>query len=116
MKDVLNFKGHFKIEAIDAKNNSTVIDTWQDDNLIMETARLSMAELFAMLTTNVGINKIVLGTKGFNGDVRIPKTSSQGFVNTRDRLFSETIEAPEAGLISTLRLGDVIHFTGTSTF
>lgn len=111
MKDTLQFKGHFKIEALDKDNN--VVDQWQEDNLIMESARLTMAEIFTLASTNAGINKIVLGSKGYNGDVRIPKTSTEGFVDTRDRLFSETIDVAD-GETNTYLRGDIIKYTGNA--
>lgn len=111
MEDFVKFKGHFKVEAFDQSNN--VIDCWQDDNMIMQTARLTMAELFALLTTNASVNRVVLGTKGYNGDVRVPKTATQGFVDTRNRLFSETIDANDGGLID-LKKGDIIRYIGAT--
>ena len=113
MKDMLKFKGHFKIEAIDANNNGTVLDEWQDDNLIMENARLSMAEMFSLLSSNIGIHKIVLGSKGHNVDYRIPKTSSEGFVASRDRLFSESIDIDDGEIVAAIRLGDVVKYVGS---
>ena len=49
MEDTVKFKGHFQIQAIDAFNGMAVIDEWSDSNMIMESARTSMSEIFAML-------------------------------------------------------------------
>lgn len=110
MKDMVNFKGHFKIQALDADHN--VLDEWEEDNMIMETARESMAEMFANLTSSTFINKFVLGTEGHVGtSVITPKGSGEGFVKERDRLFSEVL----AGTVNTndtltiVRLNDVIY-------
>jgi hypothetical protein len=109
MKEFMNFKGHFTIQAIDKDNN--VVDEWADNNMIMETARETMAELFANLETSTFINKFKLGTLGHVGtSILIPKGKDDGFTKERTRLFSETLEtAIESGEeISILRKNDVI--------
>lgn len=89
MQDKLNFKGHFRIQAIDQNNN--VVDEWADDNMIMESARTTMSELFANLQSSTFINKITLGTMGHVGNsILVPKGKDDGFVKERTRLFSET--------------------------
>lgn len=91
MQDTLNFKGHFQIQAIDAFNGMTVLDEYVDDNMIMESARTTMSEIFAKLTDSTGINKITLGTLGHVGNsILLPKGKDEGFVKERTRLFSET--------------------------
>jgi hypothetical protein len=88
MQDTLNFKGHFKIQAIDQNNN--VVDEWMDDNMIMESARTTMSELFANLQDSTFINKVTIGTMGHVGNsILVPKGKDDGFVKERTRLFSE---------------------------
>ena len=115
MEDTLNFKGHFRIQAMDL--GGTVIDQWQDDNMIMESARTSMSEMFANLTTSTFINKIVLGTMGHVGDsILVPKGKDEGFVKERTRLFAETL----AGTVNVgqalpiIRKNDVIYVNATA--
>lgn len=88
MNDNINFKGHFKIQSIDQHNN--VVDEWSDDNMIMETARTTMSELFANLASSTFINNFRIGTLGHIGDSIVsPKGKDDGFVKERDRMFSE---------------------------
>lgn len=87
MVDKINFKGHLTIQALDKAGN--VIDQWADNNLIMETARINMANAIAGMNSGNYINKLVIGTKGHNADYLIPKTEAEGFVNTRTQLFSQ---------------------------
>lgn len=80
-------KGHFKILALDKYNN--IIDEYIQDNLIMDTARVIMADLLTTASSD-GINKLVLGTEGTKtGDILSPKDASDGFVSSRTELFSE---------------------------
>ena len=119
MKDYMNFSGHFKIECLDKNNN--LIDSYQDKNMIMTSARTSMAEIFAKNTdvTNTSVAKLVLGTNGhILPNILIPKTSNEGFVNTRDRLFSSpfsTSSTPTAinDIIPSLNPGDTYYITTT---
>ena len=64
MKDLFKgVKGHFKAERLDAFDN--VIDTPVDDhNMIMTSARTSMAEIFAHLTNVDLSNAFYFGTLG----------------------------------------------------
>ena len=55
MTDMVNLKGHFKIQSIDVNNN--ILDEWEEHNMIMENARYTMSELFSNLETNTFINK-----------------------------------------------------------
>jgi hypothetical protein len=115
MEDTLNFKGHFKIQAIDLNGN--ILDQWQDDNMIMELARTSMSEMFANLNSSTFINKIVLGTLGHVGDsILVPKGKDEGFVKERTRLFSET---PTTNIsigqtLPIIRKNDVIYVNATA--
>lgn len=95
-----NIKGYFKIECI---KNGKVIDSFEDHNLIMETARHTMAELIAGISGTPIINKFVIGNKGHigakgsgrdDGDILLPKTSENGFIYTRNQLFSEEFGKP----------------------
>lgn len=109
MKDFMNFTGHFKIQALD--NNQNVVDEWEDNNLIMESARESMAEIFSSVN-NSSVSKIVLGTKGHQGtDTVSPKTASEGFIKDRDRLFSQpkSISDQQAVLLK----NDMIKYVGS---
>lgn len=88
MIDKINFKGHLTIQAIDKSGN--IIDQWADNNMIMENARINMAELISGMSTGNYINKIVLGTEGNKtGDYLTPKDETDGFVKERTQLFSE---------------------------
>lgn len=114
MKDILaldNLKGHFKIETI--SKNGEVTDCYEQNNLIMDSARTTIAELFSLISSNTSIAKIVLGTRGHEGDIRIPKSSIEGFVSSRDRLFSEYTSFSN-GQINDLNTGDVFLYAGTS--
>lgn len=81
------FKGHVTIETLDVDGN--VVDRYMDPNLIMVSARVDMAEVIGGVAAGSPINKLVLGTEGHNVDILVPKTETEGFVNTRTELFSE---------------------------
>lgn len=115
MIDNINFKGNFKIQCID--ENNIIIDEWEDNNMIMETARISMSEIFANLNSNTFINVFKIGTMGHIGDsILIPKSIDDGFTKERDRLFSEVYETDiEIGdTISILRKNDVFFINATN--
>ena len=89
MKDLFKgVKGHFKAERLDACDN--VIDTPVDDhNMIMTSARTSMAEIFAHLTNVDLSNAFYFGTLGHKEpNIYLPKDSGDGFTKDRDRMFS----------------------------
>lgn len=116
MQDTLNFKGHFQIQALDALNGMTVLDEYTEDNMIMESARTSMSEIFANLGTGTWINKISLGTMGHVGDsILVPKGKDDGFVKERTRLFSETPTSQVAigQTLSVIRKNDVMYINAT---
>ena len=76
MKDLFKgVKGHFKAERLDAFDN--VIDTPVDDhNMIMTSARTSMAEIFAHLTNVDLSNAFYFGTLGHKEpNIYLPKDS-----------------------------------------
>lgn len=111
--DHINFDGHFKIQAIDSNNK--VIDEWEDDNLILESARITMAEKFANINTNTEICEFKLGTLGHVGDdVITVKDDTEGFVKERDRLFSEPYAdaIPQGTLLPSIIKNDCIQITG----
>ena len=90
MKDIYKkpIYGHFIVECLD--KSKTVIDRFEMNNLIMDTARTAIANLACDLSTAAPINKFVLGTEGsVTGDVLTPKTDLEGFVSSRTELFSE---------------------------
>ena len=113
MIDSINFTGYFKIQSIDAQNN--VIDEWEDKNLIMQSARESMAEILSGWSSSYGINKFVLGSKGNKSEsLFLPKTATEGLVNTRDRLFSETLIVNDTSANKSVLRGDVVKYEGTA--
>lgn len=88
--EYLKAYGHFKIETLDLSGN--VIDQFEDNNLIVDLARVNMCELISGINVGVPINKFVLGTSGHIGtNILEPKTSSEGFLPTRTQLFSEEL-------------------------
>jgi hypothetical protein len=117
MKDSIDFKGHFKIEALDAQKH--VIDCWEDNNMIMVDASITMSELFANLATSTFINRFALGTMGHVEALLLsPKTSVEGFNNTRDRMFCESgssVGSPVNinDVLPILRINDVYYIIAT---
>jgi len=89
MKDFYNkITGHFVLECIN--KDEKITDRYEDNNLIMDTARVNMCDIITGLSSGLNINKFVLGTKGHvDGDLISPKTSATGFVSSRTQLFSE---------------------------
>lgn len=109
MKDIFNFKGHFKIQSLDSSGNVT--DEWEDDNLIMYGARQTISEMFAK-TNQISVEKFILGTLGHTGALTNPKTDINGFVDTRKRLFSEFITVGDGAF--DLKLGDCVKYIGAA--
>lgn len=94
MKDLYTNKinGHIIIECLDSNKN--VIDRFENKNLIMNTARITLSSILCDIGTAEPISKFVLGTEGhITGDYLTPKTELQGFVSTRTELFSEELSA-----------------------
>lgn len=84
-----NLKGILKFECLDSERK--VIDTFIENNLIMNNARTAISLLGSGISTAEPINKLVLGTEGhIPGDYLTPKTEDQGFNSARTELFSET--------------------------
>lgn len=90
------YKGHFTIQALDTDGN--VLDTYEDDNLIVNTARHTMASLIAGKKAQVGITEFLLGTRGhdeINDNILVPKQVGQdGYDESREMLFSEEQKVP----------------------
>lgn len=107
MKELINFKGYFKIQMLD--KNNCVLDEYEDKNLIMETARQSMSEIFSSINQS-SISKVVLGTLGHNGDIVIPKEEEDGFNKNRTRLFSEYITITD--IVTSLKKNDCVKYIG----
>lgn len=118
MQDNITFKGHFQIQALDAQNNMTILDEYVDDNMIMESARTTMSELFANLSSSTFINNFRIGTLGHVGDSIItPKGKDDGFVKERDRMFSEapTAQVHVNTFIANVRKNDIFYVIPTNT-
>jgi len=115
--DELNFEGFFQIDAVDANGN--IIDTYQDTNMIMDSARTSMSEIFANLASNTFIEGFSLGTMGHVGtDILHAKVAADGFTSVRDRMFCEsgsTLASPTAinDLLTVINQGDLLYINGT---
>lgn len=87
-EDTVKFKGHIKVETIDLDGN--IVDVFEDNNMIMDTARTNMCALVAGVSTSSMINKLVLGTQGHKTDnILAIKDASDGFLPERTELFSE---------------------------
>jgi len=132
MNEKINFKGHLKVEQLDINRN--IISSWEDSNLIMDTARIDMAGLISNFSGSNPINKFVIGNNGHtpglgkvSENILFPKTSNEGFVSTRTQLFSEdnTIApglnynypitwAPPVGANSTVIADDGVSTIATS--
>jgi len=87
-----NIKGYFKIDVI---KDGKIIDTFEKENLIMDDARYTFAKYLANINNTPVIDRFVLGTEGNvgagtpNSDLLAPKTDVDGFVSSRQMLFSE---------------------------
>jgi len=88
-----SIKGYFRIDAI---KDGKIIDTFEKENLIMDDARYTFAKYLANINNTPVIDKFVLGTEGNvgagtpgGGDLLYPKTDAEGFVSSRQSLFSE---------------------------
>lgn len=84
------FEGYFKIECI---KDGKVIDSFEDHNTIMHSARRSMAEIFLNRANNGKqfANRFVLGTEGGTSTEYIPKTEAMGFSKDKpsQRIYAE---------------------------
>jgi len=81
-------EGYFKIETIDKDGNVT--DSFEQKNLIMDSARRTFPKYLAGISGTNVLNKLVLGTEGhIAGDLLAPKAEINGFISSREMLFSE---------------------------
>ncbi len=90
MKDIYDrpVSGHFIVQCLD--ESGTILDEYENHNLIMDKARTAMSNLICDLSSAQPLNKFVLGIEGhIPGDYLTPKTSVQGFISSRTNLFSE---------------------------
>lgn len=85
-------RGHFSIELID-KNTNEIIDSYEDNNLIVNKARSSMAKLIANYPYAVGITGFKMGTQGHDSttdNILKPKEAGQqDYDESREKLFSQ---------------------------
>lgn len=82
--------GHIIVECLDKLGN--VVDKFENHNLIMETARISVSSNACDIALSEPLNKFVLGTNGhISGDYLTPKTEVEGFISSRTELFSEEL-------------------------
>ena len=130
--------GIFNIKTFDINDN--LIDEYTENNLIVATARESMAAAIGGKTgTGTGpINKFVMGTKGHVNNILIPLNVGETqpglgvFDTTRTKLFSEqasneyyyavsfnpasaTNEKIDGGLNGVLKRGNTTVVTNTGT-
>jgi hypothetical protein len=103
-------KGYFKVESFDYKNN--LLETFEEENLIVDTARPNIAELIAGVSSGVPINKFVIGTEGVvNNNIAVAKSISSGLDSTRTKLFSE--ETVDGGTSYAITFAGSGNNTGT---
>ena len=88
--------GHFSIQMLN--KSGEVIDSYEDNNLVVNDARGAMSALLSGKKDSVGITTLVLGTRGHNEDdnnILMPKPVGQnGYDETRTQLFSEEQGTP----------------------
>lgn len=88
--------GHFSIQMLNKAGE--VIDSYEDNNLVVNDARAAMSALLSGKKDSVGITTLVLGTKGHNekdNNILIPKPVGQdGYDENRTQLFSEEQGTP----------------------
>lgn len=86
---VHKLKGHLIIESFDIDGN--LVDKFDEHNMIMDNARLTMAMIASGVSAGEPLNKFVLGTEGHNGDILTPRDGNSGFVKERTELFAEEL-------------------------
>lgn len=93
MKDKYNtVRGHITVECIDSTGK--IVDRFENKNLIMDTARIAMAGIAAGVSTATPINAFSIGTEGHvTGDFLTPKKEVDGFVSSRNNLFSDELNS-----------------------
>lgn len=114
-------RGEFTLQVLNDKGE--VIDQFQDNNLVVNTARESMSALLSGKNGSLGITTFVLGTRGHDdvsGDILQPKVVGQnGYDETRTQLFSEelnefyyTVKWTQGALVNSQ--GGAVPFTGNT--
>ena len=114
-------RGEFTLQVLNDKGE--VIDQFQENNLVVNTARESMSALLSGKSNSLGITTFVLGTRGHDetsNDILQPKPVGQnGYDETRTQLFSEqqnqfyyTVKWTQGALLDTQ--GAPVPFTGNT--
>jgi len=111
VKPLREIKGHFTIQTFD--KSGKMLSEEKDPNLIMDNSRSAMAKNISGLPSKKSIDKIILGTLGSNNSIVIPKSSVEGLISSRNRLFSESIDASDTFNQAVLK-NDLIRYTGTA--
>lgn len=111
-----NVNGIFSIKSIDLNGN--VIDEYIENNLILNTARNSMAGLVGGVTGSNGpINRFVMGTSGhMDNDTDIPVTEGEErspdggvFDSARTNIYSEALSKTMYMIDFDLRSSESTH-------
>jgi hypothetical protein len=95
--DSLNVQGYFKIDSYNI--NGELIDTYEHKNMIMDNGRINMCTFMSGYSGSSRISKLVLGTQGHGISLLDPKTEADGFVSSRDSLFSEDTSSYEYNIL-----------------
>lgn len=113
--DFYKLKGHFHLDVIN-KATGDIVDTIDEHNMIMTSARKSMSEIFANLFNVKHANKFALGTMGCQDSSKhLPRDEYTGFEKSRDRLFCEPSQPYNVGdMIPVLLYGDLITIKNTN--
>lgn len=85
-KESLGLKGYFKIQSYDLEGN--LIDSFEENNLIMDKGRNALATFCSGFATPSSINRFAIGTMGSGDTVLDPKVYPE-FNSTLTSLFSE---------------------------
>lgn len=95
IENVSKARGEFTLICY---KDGKVVDKFEDKNLVVNDARVSMSALLSGKNGALGITTFVLGTRGHNetsGDILTPKAVGQdGYDETRTQLFSEEQGTP----------------------
>ena len=95
IENVSKARGEFTLICY---KDGKVVDKFEDKNLVVNDARVSMSTLLSGKNGALGITSFVIGTKGHNetsGDILTPKAVGQdGYDETRTQLFSEEQGSP----------------------
>ena len=91
LTDNIEFVGHFSLKMFKADGS---IETYEDKNLIMDSARSNMANLIGGWDIGIPISKLVLGTSGHVGTniLDFKQVGENGFETVRTETFSEEID------------------------